>query len=133
MASSKTPAYSTLETENNEPEAQAFEVIGLQSVQVKAPSDLPGGYHLCVEINGTKTLVSVVRTGTYGIRRNSFTIEHFIKTSRNIRFLDSMYPWPVPICFEIRVDHVRIDVLPIVHWPSSPFLLRSRAEKKISV
>jgi hypothetical protein len=62
MASSKTPAYSTLETENNEPEAQAFEVIGLQSVQVKAPSDLPGGYHLCVEINGTKTLVSVVHT-----------------------------------------------------------------------
>jgi hypothetical protein len=60
MASTKTSAYSSLETEHTE--AHAVEVIGLPSVQVKAPSDLPGGYHLCVEVNGKKTLVAVVRT-----------------------------------------------------------------------
>jgi hypothetical protein len=62
MASTKMSAYSPLETEHTEAKAQAVEVIGLASVQVKAPSDLPGGYHLCVEVNGKKTLVAVVRT-----------------------------------------------------------------------
>lgn len=62
MVSTKTSTYSPLETDLTEVEAQAVEVIGLPSVQVKgAPSDLPGGYHLCVEINGKKTLVSIVR------------------------------------------------------------------------
>jgi hypothetical protein len=63
MASTKTSTYSPLETEQHtEAEAHAVEIIGLPSVLVKAPSDLPGGYHLCVEINGKKTLVAIVRT-----------------------------------------------------------------------
>jgi hypothetical protein len=65
MASTKTSAYSPLETVNTETEAHAVELIGLPLVQVKAPSDLPGGYHLCVEINGKKTLVAIVRTHRY--------------------------------------------------------------------
>jgi hypothetical protein len=65
MASTQTTAYSPLETDQHtETEAHAVEVIGLPSVQVKAPSDLPGGYHLCVEINGKKTLVAIVRIYT---------------------------------------------------------------------
>jgi hypothetical protein len=65
MASTKTSAYSPLETDHTETEAHAVEIIGLPSVQVKAPSDLPGGYHLVVEINGKKTLVAIVRTYRY--------------------------------------------------------------------
>jgi hypothetical protein len=62
MASTKTSTYSPLETDQTEAEAHAVEIIGLPSVLVKAPSDLPGGYHLCVEIHGKKTLVAIVRT-----------------------------------------------------------------------
>jgi hypothetical protein len=65
MASTKTSTYSPLETDQTEAEAHAVEIIGLPSVLVKAPSDLPGGYHLCVEIHGKKTLVAIVRTYRY--------------------------------------------------------------------
>jgi hypothetical protein len=63
MAPPQTSTYSPLETDLTEAaEARAVEVLGLPSVLVKAPSDLPGGYHLCVEINGNKTFVAIVRT-----------------------------------------------------------------------
>jgi hypothetical protein len=72
MASSKTSTYSPLETHQTETEAQVVEVIGLpSSVQVTAPADLPGGFYLCVEINGKETLVAIVRTYCYLIVHGS--------------------------------------------------------------
>ena len=66
MASTVMSSYSPLETDRTDIEghieAHNVQVIGFPSVQVKAPSDLPGGYHLCVEINGKETLVAIVRT-----------------------------------------------------------------------
>lgn len=46
-----------------EPVAVTAEVIGLPTVQVQAPSDLPAGYQLTVDINGEVTVVSVPAGG----------------------------------------------------------------------
>lgn len=53
----------SLNQENDEETvAVTGEVIGLPTVQVQAPSDLPAGYQLTVDINGIDTVVSVVRS-----------------------------------------------------------------------
>jgi hypothetical protein len=65
---SKTPQlYSPLQNETPEAEAVAVATVGVphvkaesQQVEVVAPADLSGGYHLSVDVNGRTAIVAVV-------------------------------------------------------------------------
>jgi hypothetical protein len=62
MASSKKEAvYAAVETDHPADDIPVAEAIGIQSVEVEAPCDLPEGYQLSVETKrGKKTVVVAV-------------------------------------------------------------------------
>jgi hypothetical protein len=61
MTSSKNEAvYAAMATDHPTEDLPVAEAIGMQSVEVRAPCDMPEGYQLSVEIQGKKTIVAVV-------------------------------------------------------------------------
>jgi hypothetical protein len=61
MASSKDKVvYAAVETGHPAEDIPVAETIGMESVEVRAPCDLPEGYDLSVEMQGKKTVVAVV-------------------------------------------------------------------------
>jgi hypothetical protein len=77
MASAKSETiYAPLETSVSADEVQVAEVIEIPSVQVQAPSDLPEGYQLSVEIKGKANVVAVVRIVSYGSHSHSHSHSH---------------------------------------------------------
>jgi hypothetical protein len=61
MASSKSEGvYAAVETDHPAEDIPVAEAIGMDSVEVQAPCDMPAGYQLSVNIQGKKTVVAVV-------------------------------------------------------------------------
>jgi hypothetical protein len=100
MASTKSESiYAPLETAVPTDEVQVAEVIGMPSVQVQAPSDLPEGYQFRVEIKGKATIVAVVRIVRFAFAF-TFTFEectYVVLLERMARW-HGYHPLPCVIC-----------------------------------